>query len=174
MFSHRPLIPELVFTRVTRSVSPELSAHHLASFTFLAPSPRHLKLMVTTHHQGNIRYTYIIFNTIFLSVVTVCDRWNFGSGSHFICNRKTVTFLFYVIKNISLQPYHLAVNPAPSLQSRFYNWVWPCLTGAVSPWLPDGGTWMDGGCSWTQITGNIQWQLNFASTGADVKCIFIL
>ena len=41
------------------------------SFTSMAPRPRHLKLLVTTHHQGNICYTYIIFHTIFLSVVTV-------------------------------------------------------------------------------------------------------
>ena len=55
----------------TLAESPELSAHQLASFTSMAPRPGHLKLLVTTHHQGNICYTYIIFHTIFLSVVTV-------------------------------------------------------------------------------------------------------
>ena len=50
-----------------------LAESPLASFTSLELSPRHLKLLVTTHHQGNIRYTraYLIFHTIFLSVVTV-------------------------------------------------------------------------------------------------------
>ena len=41
----------------------------LASFTSLELSPRHLKLLVTTHHQGNIRYTPTlssIVHTIFL------------------------------------------------------------------------------------------------------------
>ena len=34
-----------------------LAESPLASFTSLELSPRHLKLLVTTHHQGNIRYT---------------------------------------------------------------------------------------------------------------------
>ena len=96
----------------------------------------------------------------------VCGRCNFGSGSH-LQSEDCNFFLSTLYKNISFQPYHLAVNPAPSLQSRVYNWVWPCLPGAVRPWLPYGGTWMEAAAGHRSM---VTFSANFAGTGADDKC----
>ena len=82
-----------------------------------------------------------------------------------ICNRKTNFFFSTLYKNISFQPYHLAVNPAPSLQTE-------CGPAYLEPLAP--GCLIAAPVSWTEAAAGhrsqVTFSANFASTGADDKC----
>ena len=82
-----------------------------------------------------------------------------------ICNRKTNFFFSTLYKNISFQPYHLAVNPAPSLQTE-------CGPAYLEPLAP--GCLIAAPVSWTEAAAGhrsqVTFSADFASTGADDKC----
>ena len=94
----------------------------------------------------------------------VCGRCNFGSGSHL--QSEDCNFFFSTLyKSISFQPYHLAVNPAPSLQTE-------CGPAYLEPLAP--GCLIAAPVSWTEAAAGhrsqVTFSADFASTGADDKC----
>ena len=83
-------------------------------------------------------YTMIIFRLQKYPAQAASGRvMDVTMGWCLICYRKTLSFYF-----TETHLYYLvAVNPSPSLQS----WVWPCLSGVLSTWLPYGGNWAEAG-----------------------------
>ena len=101
---------------------------------------------------------------ILLRTAGVRVRCNFGSGSHL--QSEDCNFFFSTLyKSISFQPYHLAVNPAPSLQTE-------CGPAYLEPLAP--GCLIAAPVSWTEAAAGhrsqVTFSADFASTGADDKC----